>query len=155
MKKYFDLKLLKFVLIIIVSISISYAQRTKKRPPKKSKTNFTIPKTKIEDLRWQLIELNGKPIKSNKSSHYLIFHSNNNSLEAKANCNQMSHNYTIKNNSKITILLGISTMMACPDSIEQDFVDALEKVDTYKLFDNKLILLNSQNIILAVCINEK
>jgi ecotin len=85
--------------------------------------------TTIEDKRWRLIELNGKAIKGTADSHYLIFHTKDTKIEAKANCNVMHFGYQLKNETQLIVKPGISTKMACPDTIEQDFITALTGAD--------------------------
>lgn len=92
----------------------------------------------VEDKRWQLIELNGKPISGTPQTHYIIMHSKDSKMEAKANCNQMNISYTIKNQFQLTIGQGISTLMACPDNLEQEFNQTLSKVDNLTTDGNNL-----------------
>ena len=83
----------------------------------------------VENKRWKLIELNGKPITGTAENHYLIFHSKDGRIEAKANCNVMLRDYTIKNELQLKIGQGLSTLMACPDNLEQEFGQMLSTVD--------------------------
>ncbi|SIS47557.1 Heat shock protein HslJ [Zobellia uliginosa] len=83
----------------------------------------------IEDQRWQVVELKGKPVNGTPETHYLIFHSKEGRLEAKMNCNVLSKSYRITDQFKITIDQGISTMMACPDHLEAEFNKALDMAD--------------------------
>lgn len=95
----------------------------------------------VEDKKWKLIELNGNPIEGTADSHYLIFHSKDGRIEAKANCNIMLRNYTIKNELQLKIGQGLSTLMACPDNLEQEFGQVLSKVDNLST-DGKHLSLN-------------
>ena len=95
----------------------------------------------VEDKRWQLVELNGKPIKGTAKTHYIIFHSKDGRLEAKADCNVLLNNYKIKNELQLTIEPGITTMMACPGNLEQDFMEVLKTVDNLST-DGKTLSLN-------------
>lgn len=94
--------------------------------------------SEVEDKRWKLIELYGKPIKGSAETHYVIFHSKDGRLEAKANCNMMNNNYKIRNNYRLTIQSGISTLMACPDNLEQEFSKALAQADNLSVGGNNL-----------------
>ena len=95
----------------------------------------------IEDKRWQLTELFGKPVKGTPESHYIIFHSKERRVEAKANCNIMLRNYTIKNEFRLKIEQGISTMMACPDDLEKELAQVLDQADNCSS-DGKTLSLN-------------
>ncbi len=92
----------------------------------------------VEDKRWQLTEINGKPVNGSAETHYLIFHSADGKLEAKANCNMLQLNYKIKNQFKLEISDGLSTLMACPDNLEQEFLAALHEADNLTTGDSTL-----------------
>lgn len=85
--------------------------------------------SQVEDKRWQIVELHGKPVHGSPETHYLIFHSKEGRLEAKMNCNVLSRSYRITDRFKITMDQGISTMMACPDTLEAEFNKALDMAD--------------------------
>jgi heat shock protein HslJ len=95
----------------------------------------------VEDKKWKLIELNGKSIEGTADSHYLIFHSKDGQIEAKANCNVMLRDYTIKNELQLKIGQGLTTLMACPDNLEQEFGQVLSAVDNLSS-DGKSLSLN-------------
>jgi len=94
----------------------------------------------IEDKRWKLIELFGKPIKGNAETHYIIFHAKDGKIEAKANCNVMLISYKIRNKYQLFITPGITTLMACPDNLEQEFAKALAQADNLSVTETSLSL---------------
>src|SRR5690554_6353643 len=55
----------------------------------------------VEDVTWQLVELNGQPLIGTEETHYMIFHSKEGKVEAKANCNNLNVPYKIKNTYKV------------------------------------------------------
>src|SRR5690606_24721976 len=71
--------------------------------------------SQVEDKRWKLVELYGKPVSESAETHYIIFHSKDKQLEAKAGCNMLLNTYQINNQYQLGITPGISTKMACPD----------------------------------------
>lgn len=95
----------------------------------------------VEDKRWQLVELNGQKVKGNPDTHYLIFHSKEGRLEAKADCNVLLNDYKIKNELQLIIQPGISTLMACPDRLEDDYFKVLTLADNIST-DGKTLTLN-------------
>ena len=97
--------------------------------------------TSIEDKRWQLVELNGQAVQGTAETYYIIFHSADGRLEAKANCNVMLKEYKIKNELQIKIEPGITTLMACPDNLEKEFSEVLATVDNLST-DGKTLSLN-------------
>ena len=83
----------------------------------------------VEDRRWQLVELYGKPVTGEPETHYVLFHSKDGRIEAKAGCNTMSWNYVIKNELRLQTEKGISTLMACPDNLEDELSRAISEAD--------------------------
>lgn len=96
--------------------------------------------SQVEDKRWQIVELNGKPVDGSPETHYLIFHSNKGRLEAKMNCNALSRSYRITNQFQITMDHGISTLMACPDSLEAEFNKALDMADNIAVGNDSMTI---------------
>ena len=97
--------------------------------------------TKVEDKKWQLVELNGKPVTGNPATHYLIFNSKTGKINAKAGCNILALDYSIQNNFRVKFGEGISTMMACPDNLEDMFKEMLSTVDNLST-DGMVLTLN-------------
>jgi len=95
----------------------------------------------VEDKKWRMIELNGNPINGTAETHYIIFHSKDGRLEAKANCNVLLNRYKIRNELFLKIEQGISTMMACPDNLEAEFLQVLFQVDNLTT-DGQTLSLN-------------
>ncbi|MCO5230926.1 MAG: copper resistance protein NlpE N-terminal domain-containing protein [Chitinophagales bacterium] len=96
----------------------------------------------VENKRWKLVEIYGKPVKESSDTHYLIFHSNEKRLEAKAGCNQLSLNYTIKNSLQLSIQEGLSTLMACEnDTLEKELLQIFQEADNLST-DGKSLSIN-------------
>lgn len=94
----------------------------------------------VEDVRWKLIELNGKIVEGDAETHFIIFHSNEHRIQAKADCNELQFNYSIRNGLQLITEPGISTLMACPDDLEQKFIEAITLADNISVGDNYLTL---------------
>jgi heat shock protein HslJ len=95
----------------------------------------------VENKKWTLIEIRGKSVNENPETHYLIFHTENNLLEAKAGCNVLLNTYKIQNDVRLTVIPGISTLMACPDgSLEPDLIEVLKMVDNISVNNDELSL---------------
>lgn len=105
----------------------------------------------VEDKKWLIIELNGKAVSEKTANPYLIFHSKNGFIEAKANCNSLRFNYTIRNQNQLIINPGITTLMACQDNLEQDLIKAISNLDKLSLIGTSLALNNSEQRILIKC----
>lgn len=134
---------LPIVIYVPQDLEVNYRVWKTDKKSKKAITNIVAPaldNPKVEDKKWQLVELNGKPIEGTSETHYIIFHSKDNRLEAKANCNVLSYNYEIVGEYRLKLTRGISTMMACPESVEDELVAVLNQVDNLSLGDDVLTL---------------
>lgn len=105
--------------------------------------NYVLTKdgnTSVEDKRWKLIELFGKPVTGSAETHYIIFHSKDGRVEAKANCNVILSSYKIRNQYRLEITPGITTMMACPDNLEKELIEAMAQADNLSVSQTNLTL---------------
>lgn len=108
-------------------------------------SNYLLTKTgnlNVEDKRWKLTEINGKPVEGSAETHYIIFHSDLQRIEAKANCNLLNFAYTIRNQFQLITEQGISTMMACPedDGLESEMIEAINTTDNISITESGLFL---------------
>ncbi len=104
----------------------------------------------IEDKKWALVELYGKKIKVNPATHYVVFHSEDARIEAKAGCNQLTFGYKIKNGLVLEIEPGISTLMACADKTEDKFKNAMMEADNLSVNETTLTVNKGRMAPLAV-----
>ncbi|HMU97517.1 MAG TPA: copper resistance protein NlpE N-terminal domain-containing protein [Chitinophagales bacterium] len=96
--------------------------------------------SEVEDKKWKLVELNGKPVSGTADTHYIIFHSKEGRLEAKAGCNMMSYEYSIKNQLQVRFTPGITTLMACQETTEDKLKAVLDKADNISVGPDVLTL---------------
>lgn len=87
-----------------------------------SRTTSTIPGTEESSLlnkKWQLVELDGKPVASkiNNKEAFVQFEKNDEGYRytASGGCNGMGGSYTLTAPGRIRFSQGMSTMMACED----------------------------------------
>jgi copper homeostasis protein (lipoprotein) len=92
----------------------------------------------VEDKKWQLIELFGREIEGNPNQYFIQFESATNQVFARANCNSMSFGYEIEYPNKISFTQGISTLIACSETTEDELIQALLKADNITYTDNTL-----------------
>lgn len=104
----------------------------------------------VENKRWRLVELGGLPINGSAETHYIIFHSQDNKLEAKANCNMMHFEYKIRNEFQLTTKAGLSTLMACQDDTEDQLKNVIQEADNISVNENRLSLNKARMVPLAV-----
>lgn len=94
-----------------------------------------------EDKKWILTEINGRSVDEDPAENYMILHSDRNTLEAKAGCNVLLYQYQIRNNYRLVVNPGISTLMACPEgSLEDEFIEVLKKADNITVTKDQLSL---------------
>lgn len=100
----------------------------------------------IEDTRWELIELNGKPIEPGdyQTQPFLVMQSETSRINGNASCNTFSGAYTIKSNQRIDFGDNLAlTRMACPDmKLEQAFMELLAVAETYAVDYDGSVTLN-------------
>ncbi|HOS72507.1 MAG TPA: copper resistance protein NlpE N-terminal domain-containing protein [Bacteroidales bacterium] len=97
--------------------------------------------TSVEDKRWQIVEIYGKPVEGSPETHYMIFYSEDGFVSAKMNCNMLRIPYKIQNEFRVRFGHGMSTLMACPDDLEQEFLQVLSEADNLST-DGKYLSLN-------------
>jgi heat shock protein HslJ len=96
----------------------------------------------IEDRRWKLVELRGKPIEASKVE--LTLRAENSTASGNASCNTFTGGYAIKNGQRIRFERNMAvTMMACPDmTLETAFFETLQQVDNYAIDQDGMLSLN-------------
>lgn len=95
----------------------------------------------VEDKKWRTVELFGQPVDGTSDEHYIIFHSDEQKIEAKADCNILQFGYTIRQGLRLIVEPGLSTLMACPDdSFEQQLIEAITVADNLSVSDEHLSL---------------
>lgn len=99
---------------------------------------------RIEDRRWQLIELNGRPVAppAGGEGPYLELESAETRVAGNASCNRFFGTYELTAGGRLRFGSDIgSTMMACPElDREREFLEMLARVDNYALGDGVLSL---------------
>ncbi len=100
----------------------------------------------IEDKRWKLVELRGRPVEAGRTAQEAVFTllAGESIATGSASCNTFSAPYAIKSGQRIRFGRNMAvTMMACPDmSLESEFLDVLKQVDNYSLGDDGRLSLN-------------
>ena len=104
----------------------------------------TVNDPRIENRRWQLVELNGRPIEppTDRDGAYFELDAAEARVTGNASCNRFFGTYELMTGSRIRFGSDIgSTMMACPE-LEQgrEFLDMLRRVDNYSVGDAGLSL---------------
>ena len=98
----------------------------------------------IENRRWQLVELNGRPVPPipEREGAFLELDSSQGRVTGNASCNRFFGNYDLTANNRLQFAPNIGrTLMACAElDREGEFLDALTRVDNYTIADGMLSL---------------
>ncbi|WP_260706184.1 YbaY family lipoprotein [Edaphobacter flagellatus] len=105
----------------------------------------------LRETYWKLMELRGKPVNAanQQQEAHLVFRTGDR-LSGSGGCNRLMGGYSVEGNTLHFKGIG-STMMACAQGmdIEQAFLAALNKVETWKITNNTLELYDSGAKLLA------
>jgi OOP family OmpA-OmpF porin len=98
----------------------------------------------VENTRWELAELSGKPVAPpwQQKEPYLQLNPNGKALQGFTGCNSVNGNYQL-NGAKLKFSNLTSTKVSCGEPYMQQesaFLNALKATDSCKLSDNKLEL---------------
>ncbi len=96
----------------------------------------------VENKTWQLVELNGQPVNGKADTHFLKFDAKEKRAQAKAGCNVINLPYEMKNEFQIRFGEGMSTMMACPDNLEDQLKEVLRTADNLSFDGKETMTLN-------------
>lgn len=127
-------------LLITTSLIINMSCSTKKDKVTTTEENVNYPLT---ETYWKLIELNGQKItySKDKPEVFIIFKSKESLVHGNSGCNNFSGSYSVTNETQLSLSKMVSTMMACEDmSLENEFVQTLERVDNFAIYQNNLSL---------------
>lgn len=132
---------------ISTAVDSSNAKSNVKLPNKISETVKVIPGEKgkfpLAETKWELVELNGKPIEKTTSKDYFInFDSKSGTFKAFAGCNRISGSYFMKASNKLGFSNIVTTRMACANmDVERGFYNNLQKTDNY-MIEGKMLHLH-------------
>ncbi len=124
-----------FVLLIITTITFSCSSSDKNiSDNKKESVESASAKTDISG-KYTILKFKGESLKDkdfNGKMPLLMLNGGNMTYSTNIGCNQINGKYTLED-SAITFLPGMATMMACPDNLESEYIKALGEVDNYKV----------------------
>jgi heat shock protein HslJ len=99
----------------------------------------------LSETNWKLVQLNGKEVPTNGKENILNLDSKSGTFTAFAGCNNLRGSYTMVKSTKLTFAKIISTKMACQNgNKEAEFIQTLEKTQTYTVNDDVLLLYNGK-----------
>jgi copper homeostasis protein (lipoprotein) len=99
---------------------------------------------RVEDRRWELIELNGQPVQpaAGREGAFLELDAAERRATGNASCNRFFGAYELTAGNRLRFAPNLaSTLMACPElERERAFLDVLARVDNYTFADGVLSL---------------
>jgi heat shock protein HslJ len=109
-----------------------------------------VPKERpLENTYWVLVEINGQPIvRDNSKKLFIQLNADTKSIIGFAGCNRLSGEYTLS--GKKLSFRTISTRMFCENEmkIEDEFIQAVNKINKFTISEHKLFLMQEKNILL-------
>lgn len=119
-------------------------------------SNYIIEKDNIEitNKYWKLIRLNGQPVKPEHREPFIRLNEDF-SVNGNSSCNIFNGNYELPEGNKIRFSPFAMTKMACiGNSIENEFIQVLEKTKSYSVSSNELILQDEFETSLAIFVSD-
>jgi heat shock protein HslJ len=100
------------------------------------------PHASLKETHWKLVELMGKPVAQGKTPPNITLSSSDNRFHGSGGCNRIMGGYELKEPNRLRFTGTASTMMACMESmeLEREFLDTLEKADSYVITGETLQL---------------
>jgi|SRR5690606_24688592 len=151
-----------FFSTISLALSLSCNGDAKKKeaqqePSKTPQEQVTIEAEKANaellDKKWKLTKLMGQSVSELDASAqkvFIIFESQDHRLGGNSGCNSFGGTYTLKEGNRFETSQLMSTMMACENmDIEDQFMGALQKSDTYIINGNTLQITKARMAPLA------
>ncbi len=102
---------------------------------------------------WRLITLRGKKAAKGESGHQLslMFDNEFNKVSGYAGCNRFFGTFTLEQNAIQVSSLGMTRKFCAKKSeLEASYTGALQQASHYMIEENKLLLSDSQNNVIAV-----
>lgn len=98
----------------------------------------------MENTRWELMEIMGKPVTKTDTETepiFITFNTENNTVNGFGGCNNFMGGFKVMEGKTLKFDPMASTMMACENmTMETTFMQTLSKVDSYAMKDNMLTL---------------
>lgn len=105
----------------------------------------------IENITWELVELDGQKIDTTENVPFFILQSNEGRISGSLGCNRFFGTYKLKDPLQISLGPLGATQMACRDmKIENRLSKVFEEIDNYAVDDNTLYLHKARMAPIAV-----
>jgi heat shock protein HslJ len=139
------------IVALFALLAIGCQSKEKETAPVDSMPSPVTSHVSLLDTRWELVELNGKPVISiapDKAAD-AMFSSKDGRVAGMASVNRYFGTFTVDGNS-LTIKPGGMTRMAGPEPLmkqEQEYSKALEATKSYRISGDSLELLDGATVV--------
>lgn len=107
-------------------------------------------RVEITGKYWKLVRLNGKPVEAAMKEPFIRFIAEDSRVNGNSSCNMFNGKFELLEGNRIKFSPFAMTKMACVGtSIENDFMQVLEKTTSYSLTENELLLQDEYETTLA------
>lgn len=142
------MKLITLITPIVLSLILASgcaAHAKKSDQDNSSKNEQSTPQqedAQLTDGRWKLITLLGQEVTTGEGEKaaYLNFNKEEQRVSGFNSCNNISGGYSVETGQRLRFTQMISTMRACMNSIEPDFMKVLERADNFTISGDTLSL---------------
>lgn len=103
----------------------------------------TVTNDVLEDRKWVLVEMMGKPVKTSLEGKniFLILNKSDHTITGFSGCNGYGGNYELHSGKRVAFSKMVGTMMACSDmENETQFLKLMQTIDNYTVSETKLQL---------------
>ncbi|WP_335964456.1 META domain-containing protein [Galbibacter sp. PAP.153] len=148
----------KVSIMILTMTMVACNQKSGKENMETETVKTTERKTSTEenaltDKIWKLTKLMGKPVAEldkSASNVFITFATEENRVGGNSGCNSFGGTYTLLEGNRFKLSKLASTMKACMNmEVEQQFMDVLQKSDTYIIKDGTLTITKARMAPLA------
>ncbi len=114
--------------------------------PRSERAEYTLQKVSAEDPTehyWSLVELNGKPLKTNsgKEKPHLLLHNSTGKADGSGGCNRFNGSFEMRPNSTLFLSPLAATKMTCPGmNTETAFFRTIEGTTIYEVKKDRMTL---------------
>lgn len=95
----------------------------------------------VDNKKWKIVEIYGQKVEGGEDEFFMNFNAEDSKVYAKIDCNLMNWDYKIRNELQIEFSNGLSSLMFCPDSLEDQFIEAINQADNIST-DGKTLSIN-------------
>lgn len=143
-------KIIEMRIVLIMSLmalmQLNLTACSSSKSSKGSNLTATVGNNELQGKRWELLSLQGNPIPTTLSKAFIYF-GKDGACNGNGSCNSFSGSYTVTG-MKLKLGQMASTERLCHEMATEDsFYGLMPKIDSYKIKNGQLYLLQGEKII--------